>query len=111
MRLVRWTVIPTEVSCLLLALLVPTALLGCSAGPVEEHMIFECAGQQKIDVHLWPGRATLVTSIGRFDLTARPSSIGRKYSSDAATLIIDDEFAAFVTKDQDGFRDCKRSDD
>ena len=105
MSLVRRTFILTKASCLLLA------LLGCSAGPAEEHMIFECAGQQKIDVHLWPGRATLVTSIGRFDLTARPSSIGRKYSSDAATLIIDDEFAAFVTKDQDGFRDCKRSDD
>lgn len=90
---------------LALALLVTT--FGCSTGPVVEELSFQCAERDFV-IRISGKRATLIAAPERYDLLEKPSGIGRKYASSEATLIIDDDYAAFVTDNNGEFRDCRR---
>jgi membrane-bound inhibitor of C-type lysozyme len=51
--------------------------------------------------------ATVRTAHGDFLLNRKISSLGDRYTSSKATLIVDGDFAAFVTEAADDFIQCK----
>lgn len=85
------------------------ALPSCavSAKPTED--TFRCAGDRTFTVMRTPRSAIVELGQDRLKLSRRRSSIGEKYSSKTATLIIDGDFAVLVTRQLNGLRACYKS--
>ncbi len=84
-----------------LALRTPLIVLaGCSgvAGPQATTSIYRCDDGRWFSVNRDANTASIRYADERYSLSRRPSSLGVKYSSAEATLIIDGRFAAFVTE-------------
>ena len=87
------------------------ALAGCSAsGPAHSNAAltpYLCEGGH----HFWAeqrgAEVRIITSAGAFVLAERPSSIGRKFSSDTATFIRDEDRAALNGLPGGPFRRCR----
>ena len=82
--------------------LVASALLvgGCSA-PVSPNVAtsrYVCNDGRSFSVQRDEDSASILYTDSRYSLPRRPSSIGIKYESPEATLIIDGKFAALVTE-------------
>jgi len=58
---------------------------------------FNCAGDRSFTVQRDDASAVVTYSGVRYELPRRRSSIGERYASSSATLIIDGEMAAFVS--------------
>lgn len=91
-------------------LLVLGALTGCAkSGPEvsREHWVeFACEGGAAFRVAFTDGHVRLETSTHFYDLYARPSSIGTKYASDEATLILDEDRSVLTGVDDGPFNRC-----
>jgi hypothetical protein len=68
---------------------------------------FECVGGQVIDVRIAGAAATVRVSGTSYSLSRRPSSIGVKFISPTAALMIDGTFAAFVADSSPNLRQCR----
>ena len=94
-----------------LAMLAQAAMIcvgGCSsaAAPEVTASIYECADGRWFSVRSHEGKATILYEDQHFSLPRRPSSIGVKYASPEATLIIDGKFAVFVMEADVGPERC-----
>lgn len=69
-------------------------------------MDFICAGGTSFRVDLRDGEVRVTTRTGVYELDARPSSIGRKYSSADTTFILDEERAVLVGAGGGPFKRC-----
>ena len=73
-----------------------TTEFGCSAG-----LSFEVEYRDR-------GRVAAVRTAAReFVLSRKPGSLGERFSSGDATLIIDGDFAAFVSNEESNYSQCK----
>jgi hypothetical protein len=75
-------------------------LSGCSLGtqPSGLASIYKCAEGRHIRVGRDASKAQVAYDNALYSLSRRPSSIGQKYTSAEATLIIDGDYAAFVSE-------------
>lgn len=81
------------------AIIVVVGSAGCSAEPARAARattLFKCAGHMSFTVQRDEASAIVIHSGIRYELPRRKSSIGERYASDSATLIVDGEMAAFV---------------
>lgn len=69
--------------------------------------VVSCAGDRHFILQMRPQYATIFLRGRQLRLERRESSLGRQYHSSDASLIIDGEFVAFVTKDDLGFENCR----
>lgn len=96
-------------SLLALCFAVP-ALAALSSGPVlaktAAAIRVQCAGDRQFLLRLDRQRARVMFDNRQRDLRREPSSLGRKYAAEGATLIIDGDFVAFVLRDDLDWRDC-----
>jgi hypothetical protein len=74
-----------------------------SSGPVR----FECIDGQTVDVQISGSRAKVRVEGTTYALRKRPSSIGIKFVSSDAALMIDESFAAFVAEIGPRLRQCR----
>lgn len=80
---------------------------GAIAKPAAEPgTIYACAKAEHLVVHEHKKSATVSLGGQSFFLPAKPSSIGRKYSSKRATLIIDGPSAVLITADRFDLGEC-----
>lgn len=73
---------------------------GCSterAPAAREMTVFRCAADRSFTVQRDDASAVVIYSGVRYELPRRKSSIGERYGSSSATLIVDGEMAAFVS--------------
>jgi len=61
--------------------------------------VFQCNGRRSISVHYHKKSVTVRALDRSYELLAKSSNLGTRFSSAKATLIIDGEFAAFVADD------------
>ena len=92
------------------ALSVLASLAACAGSTTnrEQHssMNFICDGGKSFRVDARDRRIRVTTRTGVYDLDARPSSIGRKYSSANTTFILDEERAVLVGAGGGPFKRC-----
>lgn len=60
---------------------------------------FQCDGGRSLNVVQTGKRATVQVGERRYELQAKASSLGDRYVSEHASLVIDGSFAAFVADD------------
>lgn len=77
----------------------------CGAAPVS---IYHCDGARSFSVRLTASSAKVSLEGTQFTLPRRASSIGQKYASADGPLILDGDFAAFVTRQDTGLSGCNR---
>jgi len=85
-------------------------LVGCSAASpaqVEQVSTYECSGGKTFTVRRDPTVATVDYGEQSFQLSRRSSSLGMRYSSKGASLIIDGDFAVFATDKILNLKLCK----
>lgn len=70
---------------------------------------FACDNDVSFEVSYFNGRVRVITQEADYDLVVRPSSIGRKYSSESVTFIHDDDRAVLTGADGGPFRGCHES--
>jgi hypothetical protein len=97
----------------------PLALLGlallgsaCSAtglSAARGSATFRCADGRSFLVERDARTATVLFSDMRYQLPRRHSSIGLRYDSGEAALMIDGDFAAFVTETVPDLHDCHQA--
>lgn len=91
-------------------ILLGLSLLACSAGGRSSSTIastFLCADDRSFSVERNADGATVHYLDAYYHLSRRPSSIGYKYGSREASLIIDGDYAAFVTETVPDLEDCR----
>lgn len=90
---------------------VAVCLGGCSAtaAPQTRTTLYECADGRTFTVRSDPYDASVAYDDEHYRLTRRPSSIGTKYASTEATLIVDGNFAAFATETVVDLNQCFES--
>lgn len=100
----RWQTWAVAVSIGLTTIVTPAA-----AGTATPHTSFACLDGIGFDVEQSDGGKTAIVRTGSQDFTLKknPSALGERYSSSEATLIIDGDFAAFVTDRRSDFRQCR----
>ena len=78
-------------------------------GPPPGTTAFECSAGQKFEVEYHDrGRIAVVRTRTRdFQLPKRAASLGMRFSSDEATLIIDGDLAAFVADGVNEYLKCR----
>ncbi len=84
-------------------------IVSLSARPVGatvSEQRFSCQGGEQLLVGEQPNGAAVQIGNSTYQLSPRRSSLGRKFSSPQATLIIDGQFAAFVAGDRTNLRGC-----
>jgi hypothetical protein len=71
--------------------------------------LFTCAEGISFTVEYRSGGqiAAVRTPVGNFLLSRKASSLGQRFVSSQATLIVDGDFAAFVTENANDFTQCK----
>jgi hypothetical protein len=87
------------------------AVGGCSptkAAAAPQVTRYRCAQDQVFTVNRDAEAAVVTYANEEYALSRKPSSIGLRYASDSATLIIDDDYAAFVTEATTNLHACKR---
>ena len=93
-------------------LIVAAALAGCAASePAHGNSAsaaFLCEGGRYFWVEYSDRQARVITSSGSHLLNERSSSIGRKFSSDTASFIHDEDRAALVGLEGGPFRRCRQ---
>ena len=78
-----------------------------SAQPaVGGQVTYACESGKRFRVDFLRDRVRITTIAGRWLLASRPSSIGRRYSSETATFIQDGDFAALNGLPGGPFRRC-----
>lgn len=100
--------LPNRPATLLFVLLPAWAAMvaGCASTPqskrleAREDRRFACASGAAFAVENSGTVAVVRFDDGSYRLQRRPSSIGEKFASPQATLIIDGDFAAFVAEDR-----------
>jgi hypothetical protein len=84
-------------------------LIACA--PVQsaepETQSFQCEGGRGLHVTQTGKKATVQVGERRYELKAKASSLGDRYVSAHASLIIDGTFAAFVADDLLDLEDCR----
>lgn len=97
-------------SPLLLALSTPWSLAACAGsatGRGQQSMLsFICDGGSSFHVDVHDRKIRVTTATGVYELEARPSSIGRKYSSAQTSVILDEERAVLVGAGGGPFKRC-----
>lgn len=91
-------------------LLLGLSLAACSAGGRSSATIastFLCADDRSFTVKRDSKSAIVHYLDAHYHLSRRPSSIGYKYGSGEATLVIDGDYAAFVTEAIPDLEDCR----
>jgi hypothetical protein len=91
-------------------LLAIACLVGCTSatsGAESSFQRFVCAGGESFGLNLTSRAATVQFGASTYNLQKKPSSLGERYTDRRATLIIDNNFAAFVTDDNMSLRDCR----
>lgn len=96
---------------LLIKSAVIAVLGGCSASasPAAINSVYQCSDGRIFSVARDDSRAAVYYEDERYSLSRRPSSIGLKYASPEATLIVDGAFAAFVTETIVDLENCNES--
>ena len=69
--------------------------------------LFRCAGGRSFSVASDEKKAIVTASGTHYELRWRPSSIGKRYAARDATLILDGDFAAFVSRTAIDFDLCR----
>lgn len=84
-------------------------LPGCSAHGESEAKVetFQCGSNQQFTVQHEDNFVIVTTSQHKLRMLPNPSRMGARYTSDVGTLIIDDDFASLVLKDDLRHRDCQ----
>jgi hypothetical protein len=85
------------------------ALPSCAVAGRPAADTFQCADGRTFAVARTPRSAIVELGQDRLELSRRRSSIGEKYSSKTATLIIDGDFAVLVTRQLNDLRACYKS--
>ena len=88
------------------------AAAGCAApaaGTAPSDLLYTCEGGESFMVRDSGSAAVVRFGDGGYVLDRRPSSIGRKFASKSATLIIDGETAVFVSEDRLDLDRCTAS--
>ena len=101
---------PTIQDGSLLVVVAALAVGNCSAAkaaPGTQVARYKCAEDRSFTVDRNDRLAIVSYADENYLLTRKPSSLGLRYSSDVATLIIDHDFAAFVTDSTINLRDCR----
>jgi membrane-bound inhibitor of C-type lysozyme len=102
---------PTIQNGSLLVLVAALAVGGCAptkAAAATQVTRYRCAQNQVFTVNRNSEAAIVTYADEDYTLSRKPSSIGLRYASDRATLIIDDDYAAFVTEATNNLHACKR---
>lgn len=74
-------------------------LVGCSPMSAKaSNATYDCANGRSFSVVKSKQAATVEIEDQKYELTRRESSMGTRYSSGDASLIIDGDFAVFVTE-------------
>ena len=79
----------------------------CVAHASQRAHAFVCDGGKAFEVTYAGGEAIITTEAGRWSMSPRPSSIGRKFASSAATFIHDEDRAALNGLPGGPFRHCR----
>ncbi|NML91250.1 hypothetical protein HHL26_19610 [Sphingobium sp. TB-6] len=66
-----------------------------------------CAKGRSFLLRIEGEQARVQLDTRQLTLFSRRSSLGRQFQSPLATLIIDEDFVAFVPQDDTGWRDCR----
>jgi hypothetical protein len=90
-------------SCLVV---VASACSAHAGSPETLRSTYVCSDGRSFTVVRDAQHATVQFADGRYRLVRRSSSIGPKYASNDATLLIDGDFAAFVTKSVTNLESC-----
>jgi hypothetical protein len=94
-----------------LVLVAALAVGGCSpikAAAATNVTRYRCAQDQSFTVNRDANSAVVSYADENYTLARKPSSIGFRYASDIATLIIDDSYAAFVTDTTTDLQECEQ---
>ncbi len=83
---------------------------GCIARFDPSSESFTCQGGERLSIIRAHDKATVIYNDATFILAKQPSNLGERFSSDAGTLIIDGDFAAFVTPEFSDLNDCRSGD-
>ncbi len=70
---------------------------------------FVCAGGTTFRVTFLDGQVRVTTSAKSYDLDFRPSSVGRKYSTNDTTFIEDEERAVLTGAEGGPFHHCREA--
>lgn len=87
-------------------------LVACAVvEPVRQDagLSFACENDVSFEVIYQESQARVRTQVASYDLVARQSSIGRKYSSESVTFIHDEDRAVLTGADGGPFRGCHES--
>ena len=90
-----------------------TAIAACSSGAPsasDPEQRYQCAGGRTFDVTRNDEVAIVRLSEQIYNLQANPGGPGERYIDRQAALIIDGDFAFFVTDDETNLSDCRQVD-
>jgi len=89
----------------------PLATTACAAAPDAPDAVFACAHDRRFEVRYTGADARLMTVHGAYELSHGASSIGRRFASRAATLVIDDDNASLVVDGEPRYVRCRKLQD
>ena len=86
-------------------------LVGCAGSLAARSAVstYECANGKSFSVRKTADGATVEFENEVFTLSKRKSSLGSRYSSDGASLVIDGDLAVFASETVLDLRMCSRS--
>ena len=102
-----WPTIQDGTLLVLVAALFVGSFSGAKAAAGTHVARYRCAEDRSFTVDRDDRSAVVTYADEKYPLTRKPSSLGLRYSSDVATLIIDHDFAAFVTDTTINLRECR----
>jgi hypothetical protein len=91
------------------AIVIVAILESCMAPAATVRATYRCAGERFFTVDRTSSNAIVHYAERRFELARRPSSVGQKYASTSATLIVDGDFAVFVADHVLDLQACRQS--
>ncbi len=94
-----------------ISIAIVASLLLMSANPAAAHpadfMQVKCAQGRSFFLRIEKKQAIIRSGAVQMRLDRRSSALGQQFESEAATLIIDGDFVAFVPKGDPSWRDCR----
>jgi hypothetical protein len=75
--------------------------------PLGSSDLLRCRDSSELTVYYQGQTATVLAGGHSYALRRKPSSVGKRFASHKATLIIDGHFAAFVADDLDNLGGCR----
>jgi hypothetical protein len=88
--------------------LIMTPLAACAAAPDPPHASFACAYNRGFEVRYAGSGASVTTTGGVYELAHGASSLGRRFTSPAVTLLIDDDSASLVVDGEPRYVRCRK---